>query len=274
MQASSRLTTPVRVGVYNMVWSATGAAGYLAGGFLFEWRANSVLWVPAILHAVQAIWVEARCRAAPVAASAGDGALDVSHAGAERPPEVRRRFMRLAWAGNVMAYMMINAFIALAPQLGERLGLGPSRAVAVACGFLAARVAAFALFWRWEGWHYRARWGLAALWIAPASLAVAFFAPWPSLVFAALIAFGLAVGLSYSGSLYYSMNYGDATGEQGGLHEAVLGIGILGGSLVGAAGTRLLGGVEAGQWTLVGGVALLTAATTGWFVRATRRARA
>lgn len=274
MHARSRLTTPVRVGLYNLVWSSCGAAGFLSGGLLFEWRPDAVLWVPACLHAGQWFWMWRRGRGAPDAARAGSSAMDVPHCGAERPAAVRRRFMRLAWAGNVMAYMMITAFVALTPQLGERLGLGPSRAIAVACGFLAARVAAFALFWRWEGWHYRARWSVAALWVAPACLAAAFFAPWPAAVGMALIGFGLAVGLSYSGSLYYSMNYGDATGEQGGLHEAVLGVGVLAGPLVGAVGSRLLGGVEAGQGTLVATVLVLAAAATAWLATATRRSRA
>jgi MFS family permease len=56
------------------------------------------------------------------------------------------------------------------------------------------------------------------------------------LVIAAQIAFGLALGLIYYSSLYYSMDVGDTKGEHGGLHEAMIGLGSCAGPAIGAAG--------------------------------------
>ena len=50
----------------------------------------------------------------------------------------------------------------------------------------------------------------------------------------AQIFFGLATGLIYYSSLFYSMDVGEASSEHGGLHEAFIGTGICLGPAVGA----------------------------------------
>ena len=47
--------------------------------------------------------------------------------------------------------------------------------------------------------------------------------------------FGWSIGLIYYSSLYYSMHVGDTKAEHGGVHEAVIGLGIFGGPAIGAA---------------------------------------
>ena len=50
----------------------------------------------------------------------------------------------------------------------------------------------------------------------------------------AQIAFGLAIGLLYYSSLFYSMDAGDTKSEHGGKHEAAIGLGIFLGPALGA----------------------------------------
>jgi len=50
----------------------------------------------------------------------------------------------------------------------------------------------------------------------------------------AQIGFGLALGLIYSSSLFYSMDAGPARGHHGGIHEAAIGLGNMSGPLIGA----------------------------------------
>jgi predicted MFS family arabinose efflux permease len=52
------------------------------------------------------------------------------------------------------------------------------------------------------------------------------------------VLFGLAVGLIYYSSLFYSMDVGETKGEHGGFHEAAIGVGICVGPGVGAASLR------------------------------------
>ena len=64
----------------------------------------------------------------------------------------------------------------------------------------------------------------------------------PSLwvVVVAQIVFGLALGLIYYSSLYYSMDVGDTKGEHGGFHEAMIGAGSCAGPAIGAATLHFL----------------------------------
>jgi predicted MFS family arabinose efflux permease len=101
------------------------------------------------------------------------------------------------------------------------------------------RFGAFALLWQWRGWHYRCRWLFGAFGLLIASLATILLAQQLWLVIGAQIFFGLATGLLYYSSLFYSMDVGEASSEHGGLHEAFIGAGICLGPATGAAALTL-----------------------------------
>jgi hypothetical protein len=74
---------------------------------------------------------------------------------------------------------------------------------------------------------------------------------------AAQVAFGWCIGLIYYSSLYYSMHVGEAKAEHGGMHEAVIGLGIFAGPAMGAASVHFFPGQR--QSSVIG-VALVLAA--------------
>lgn len=250
------LPMPDRLTLYSMVWALGGACGFFTSGFLFEWKPDSILWAAGGIHLTLLIWL-LQNRSVPV--QEGETAMEVPHRGDDIPRDAKRRFMHTAWLANALAYAMNSSFAALVPQMGDRLGLAPSAAIWLACTILFARGFGFFLFWRWPAWHYHMGWSLAAIWLAPACIALAFFAPIPALVFVALLLFGVTLSLSYSGSIYYSLDYGEKKGEHGGLHEAILGIGICLGPLTGAFASKV-GGSTAGAQAAI--VLLVLAATT------------
>ena len=230
---------------------ATTNARLSVGGVLFSWRPDAILWVPGLLHF--SLWAWLKCGPPEISNQAG-AVMENQHRGRDVSNTIKRRFMHTAWLGNGLAFVMAAGFSALTPQMGERLGLTPAFAIWLACTLNFSRSMAFILFWKWEGWHYRMDWSQAALWIAPASLAIAFFANHPTLIFGALIVFGMAVGLSYSGSIYYSMDYGENKGEQGGLHESIIGMGVfIGPLLAGMASASVEPELSAlaAQWTIL-----------------------
>ena len=61
-----------------------------------------------------------------------------------------------------------------------------------------------------------------------------------ALIGVAQIFFGVAIGLIYYSSLFYSMDGGDATSEHGGIHEAAIGLGNCVGPGIGAAALQFL----------------------------------
>ena len=101
--------------------------------------------------------------------------------------------------------------------------------------WLFVRIGAFALLWLWPGWHYQFRWLLGAYAAMVASFAFVLLVPNLPLLVAAQIFFGLAVGLIYSSSLFYSMDVGERKSEHGGFHEAAIGVGSCAGPAIGAA---------------------------------------
>src|SRR5205823_15070998 len=57
---------------------------------------------------------------------------------------------------------------------------------------------------------------------------------------AAQILFGIALGLIYYSSLFYSMDISETKGEHGGIHEAAIGLGNFAGPVLGAASLHFL----------------------------------
>jgi hypothetical protein len=174
-------------------------------------------------------------------------------------PAAQARFLRSAWVANGLSYFLFGAFAALAPTLGERLGLAPRLAIWLVSAHLFGRSASFVLFWRWEGWEYSRGWLAAALVLPPAAFAAIFFVPSARVVIGALAVLGAISGLAYSASLHASLDREGGEGEGGGLHESVIGLGTLLGPLAGAAGSRLLGGIAGagGLVTVLGAAAAL-----------------
>jgi predicted MFS family arabinose efflux permease len=237
---------PDRLGIYNIVWGIGDAVGYFLSGWIVGYP-NSILWGAGLLHFFQCAWFWIT----PKNRNPTDTVhIEVSHQGNHVPRKRKRVFMHIAWLSNALAFLMGAGFYALVPQMQERLGLAPSFTIWLSCSLLLSRGIAFLLFWKWEGWHYHMGWSQAALWSAPVFLTIAFFTAKIWLIFTCLTLMGLAVGLSYSGSLYYSMDYGDNKGEHGGLHESILGIGIFVGPLI-ASIVSMYYGVLGAQWTIV-----------------------
>jgi MFS family permease len=103
-----------------------------------------------------------------------------------------------------------------------------------------SRVATFLILWLWNGWHYRLSWFVGAYLLLISSFATILLVPHLPAIVVAQIGFGLAVGLLYYSSLYYSMDVGEAKGEHGGMHESAIGAGIFAGPAIGAATLHFL----------------------------------
>jgi hypothetical protein len=236
------------VGVYNLVWSGAAALAYFTGGALIEAMGapQQIFLVPGLMIALQWMmvrWLERQPGArGPRLVAAHGPVADPAERG--RSTVQPRTFLLMSWLANPCAYVAISAAIPLIPTLAERLDLGPRAAGFFCSVWLFSRTATFLGLWLWRGWHYRFRW-LAAAFVGTIAGFACIFASstWSSLsrgevlgiVILAQVVFGISLGLIYYSSLFYSMDVGDAKGDHGGIHEAAIGAGILGGPLVAAA---------------------------------------
>lgn len=232
------------LGIYNLVWGGTGAVAYFCGGSIIDAAGFRTLFViSASLCALQLIATMLLARglsrsfAGTRPASEGFVVDDGDRKPTTCSPIPPQTFLRMAWLANPFAYLAINTVVAVMPNVAHRLSLSVAQAGVFCSIWLFVRTGSFLLMWLWAGWHYRFRWLITAY----AALALSFVIMLISgnlwTLIAAQIAFGLALGLIYCSSLYYSMDVGtEAKGEHGGWHEAMIGLGSFAGPAIGAAG--------------------------------------
>lgn len=260
---------PRMIGIYNVTWAAGSALATFVGGAVIRWLGESSLfWVPALLHSLQvmAVLVIRRQVGTRVSHQHGSGEIAAallpreSHPAALAPAPRKQTpsgvppatFLRMAWLANPFAYVAMNALIPVIPLVARELQLTTEMAGYFCSVWLFGRLAAFFILWKWTGWHYRFRWLLGAFVIVIAGFATVLLSRHLLLMIVAQAAFGMATGLIYYSSLFYSMDVGDTKGEHGGLHEAAIGSGVLGGATIGAAGQWLLGGASSSTWVVTG----------------------
>lgn len=252
------------VGIYSVVWATCSALSYFFGGGLFEWLGSgSIFWLPPGLHVLQLVvlWAWARRQretpAAPPPLPEAE-TLALKHG---REP---RAFLRMAWLANPFACVAAFTLLAMIPELARRMGLSTTQAGLFCSIWFFARLAAFVVMWQWPGWHYRFRWllgGYLLLILGFASVLTADGLLWLGV---GQVAFGLAVGVLYYASLFYSMDVGEARAEQGGIHEAMMGAGNFVGPGVAALGLLIFPqSPHVGVWAVSGLLAVGLAGLLG-----------
>ena len=239
------------VGIYNVTWAAGAAIGYFTTGILIEKLGMaSLFWLPIGLTTVELTLLPCATR---LLKKENDRHCQKENLTPAVCEEDAKRFLLMAWIANPFSYVAINTVIPLIPSIAEKLDLSTGMAGIVCSLWMFARLAAFAAFWRWTGWHYRFRW-LAGSFLL---MIVCFFgflmAQSIELLLVAQVGFGLSIGLIYYSSLYYSMNVTANHGSNAGLHEAMIGAGLFVGPAVGAATLYLVpAAIGIGAWSVGG----------------------
>ncbi len=231
------------VGIYNVVWAATGAIAYFIGGALLDQLGlRSMFFVPATVFGIQlalTIWLERGASSIPSAPTTISPEPYAPRAN-PRPIARTKMFLRLAWLANPFAYIAINTLVAVMPGVAQRLELSTTQAGFFCSVWCFARLGAFWGLWFWPGWHYRFRWLVTSYLALLGTFVLILTVPsLPVLVLAQLV-LGAAIGLIYYSSLFYSMDVGETKGEHGGIHEAAIGLGNFAGPAVGAASLHFL----------------------------------
>jgi len=236
------------VGIYNVVWAGTAAlANFFGGAMLQMLGAASLFYVPMAMQLFMFIltcWLESAAhRSASPANSVSEVSSGHSVAAEGSAPNLMPRaksFLRMAWLANPFAYIAINTVVAVIPGVAQRLGLSTMLAGFWCSLWAFARVGAFVALWVWPGWHYRFRWMLVSYLVMIVTFAAVLVAPNLAVLLLAQLGFGVATGLIYYSSLFYSMDVGDTKGEHGGFHEAAIGLGNLAGPALGAAALQFM----------------------------------
>jgi predicted MFS family arabinose efflux permease len=232
------------VGLYNVIWAGTGALAYFIGGAMLEKLSLQSLFLVPLASLIGQLaltfWLERAAKACPQSPAFGTPEVQTDAIANPHPPAEAKMFLRLAWLSNPFAYIACNTLIAVMPGVAQRLELSTTLAGFWGSVWCFARVGAFFGLWFWPGWHYRFRWLLASFITFIATFAVILTVPNLAVMVAAQLFFGVAIGLIYYSSLFYSMDVGDTKGEHGGIHEAAIGLGNFAGPAVGAVSLHFL----------------------------------
>jgi predicted MFS family arabinose efflux permease len=225
---------PHAVGLYNITWAVTNAAAFFIGGTLIKKLGYDGLFgLPLALMLVQfgmTFWLE-KIHPPPPPACAGAAQFEIL------PPPLAARagnFQRMAWLANPSAYIAINTLIAVLPGIALKFHLSTMQAGFALTIWCFVRFFTFIALWRWTAWHYRFRWLVTSFALLIFSFVTILVAPNLMIVLLAQTIFGMSIGLIYYSSLFYSMDASETKGEQGGIHEAAIGIGNCLGPAMGA----------------------------------------
>lgn len=225
-----------RMGIYNLSWSAGGMLAFATADLIMG-PSNARRWefiflVPAASCALSALLA--------ATLTIPQSMLAAAHAHAEAdadtatvPPHRAQALLLAAWIGNTMAYVGGEVLIAVMPRVCvEHASLGTV--------WTLLRIAGFALCWLWTGWHYKARYLVAAYVLFIGSFLALLVGAHGrtgtplAILLPAQVVFGLAVAFLYANSIYYAMHVSSGGGEHAGIHEAVIGLGIAIGCAAGA----------------------------------------
>jgi MFS family permease len=249
---------PHVAGIYNLLWAGCSAFSFLTGGALLDrFGGETIFWLPVGFFILELGLLVPITRWQNLST-----ALETSKLGTESIPEIVRApapehlarskaFLRLAWIANPFAYVAIYGLLPVIPKLTEHFGLTATYAGFVCSVFFWARLVAFVWFWLWPVWHYHFGWLLAAFLALIGSFIAILLSSHVWMLIASQVVFGLAIGLIYYSSLYYSMDAGTSRGKGGGLHEAAIGLGIFLGPAAGAVGLYFFPtNPNAGTWNI------------------------
>lgn len=259
----SRWSQSRRIAAYNCTWAAANTSGLLLSSLLVGWNPVSVVWVPGVLHGLSLFLLLRRSSVPPTSLAEPPPPAATERAPSSGPTaDTKHRFLQTAWMGNAITYVMISVLLPLLPALCGRLGRSPRLVIVMTCLLFLTRVLAFVVFGRWERWHYHRGWNLAALVAAPVAFAGIMLTTSLPVILLSLAVFGMAIGLTYSSSIFYSLDYGGGKAEHSGLHEAMVGIGSLAGPLAGIAGSFWMSDPRGPALAALAVVALGTLAAT------------
>lgn len=245
------------LGWFNLSWSSGKGIGFALGGLLLASRGLALLCAisAAVLLIVAALLRPVLGRGVGPAAAPPAGTEPEHDPDAEAPRRVRQGFLRLAWIANGTAYG-VNATLGFHfPKFLQSHGIGSNHfGLFLGLSYL-AQTLTFALLMRTSRWHYH-RWPLYSVHLLLASILVllpTLAAPAAQLLMAPLV--GLGLGVAYYSSIYYSLNAADRPGRNTGIHEAIIGSGVLVAPPLGGALVLLTGRLVA-PYLLVAGLSI------------------
>jgi MFS transporter, DHA1 family, multidrug resistance protein len=221
------------LGIFNIAWTAGLMIGPLAGGAAWEhWQVNAFL-VPAGIASLSLLAVLL------TPAGRHHEASDVPPPQVE--PAVVRAFMLMAWCAVIATTFARGMIGAMFPRIGETLGYSPTLVGRIMFAVGAAQLIAFEAARLSSRWQYRRGPLVAMVVLTLLGQLLAQFTSSPWLFALSFFIIGGATSLTFVSGITYALHLSaEGRGLRAGIHEAVIGAGLVGGPLIGGLAAQYI----------------------------------
>ena len=248
------------IGSFNMSWTASHLVGPTLAGFLFALHSRLPFWMAAVL--CLSLFLTMR-------ASVSERIPQPQKEIESLPPESEeskfgKRFLYAIWIANFASFFILGNARYQFPKLAREMTMSPYAIGLLMSSIGLAQFLGFFLLRGSERWHFNKFYLLGAQLLAAAGLLLIYSSNWQGVFALAFLMLGFCASLTYYSSLYYAVRLLKRKGKGTGLHESILGGGVVLGPLLGgiaahAVGLRapyllcliLLGGVVVAEWIIL-----------------------
>ncbi len=222
------------LGIFNVAWTAGLMMGPLAGGAAWErWHVNAFLVpVGAALLSLLAMLL--------TPAGRHHEASDVPPPRVE--PAVVRAFMLMAWCAVIATTFARGMIGAMFPRIGESLGYSPTLVGRIMFAVGAAQLIGFEVARLSSRWQYRRAPLMAMVVFTLGGQLLAQYTSSPWLFALSFFIIGAATSLTFVSGITYALHLSaEGRGLRAGIHEAVVGVGLVIGPLFGGLAAQYIG---------------------------------
>lgn len=261
------------IGAFNIAWTVGLMLGPPLAGLVWAFGRPAPFFLSATMILVLLAFLLTIPKGRPQSAP-----HDVPEESPSADDQVAGQYLTLARIANFGSWFGRGLTCVVFPKLGKELGLSEAVIGIVVATFLTGQLAMFAFLRRRTSWQYRLWPLLAAEMVGCLGMMIAFVASTPSIFGVGFALAGACAGVTYVASLFYSL-HGDTAGRgaRTGVHEAVLGTGVVLGPLCGGlvanyVDLRAPFALVAAVFCLIAAANVLVWRRTIWPVRLRQRA--
>jgi len=248
------------IGSFNMSWTASHLIGPTLAGFLFALHSRLPFWMAAVLCFLLFLTMRASVSERVPPPQKRIESLSPESEGLKQG----RNFLYAIWIANFASFFILANARYQFPKLAREMMMSPyAIGLLMSCIGLAQFLGFFFLRGS-ERWHFNKFYLLGAQLLAAAGLLLIYLSNRQWVFALAFLMFGLCASLTYYSSLYYAVRLMKRKGKGAGLHESILGSGVVLGPLLGgiaahAVGLRapyilcliVLAGLMAAEWVIM-----------------------
>ncbi len=217
------------IGSFNMSWTASQFIGPTLSGFLFSLHPRVPFWAAAALSFLLFFLLRASVSDQRPQPAKGGTILPLG----TEDSNGGMGFLYAIWIANFASWFILGNLRYQFPKLARDMAISPSTiGLLLSCIGLSQFLGFFFLRGS-DRWHFKKSYLLGAQLLSASALLLIFFFPQKLIFASAFILIGLSVSLTYYSSLYYSVRLLKRKGKGTGLHESILGSGVVLGPVLG-----------------------------------------